>query len=155
MLVALLTPNQISMKPYIYGGNESVHAFRGQPVVFAPGEIVQLTAEEAANVQACPEWAPQPTRQKTRRVTSDVTLTADDLGRRIDCDHTTPIEITLPTAPTLGAQIEIFIGRNATGDPVTVDPGPLKIDGLAGSITLTAAADSLSIFYNGLEWRTH
>jgi hypothetical protein len=109
------------MSRYVYGGPAGQIGRHGY---LSAGDIVDLTAAEAASVASDPNWFAEPTRtQQELKVTANATLTADDVGKKIVCVPTEAIKVTLPASPDIGDKFEIFHGEGSSGDDITIEPG--------------------------------
>jgi hypothetical protein len=104
---------------YIYGGTPANIGRFGQ---VATGQILDLAWQEAAVVAGDSDYALLPTKtQQELKVTTDTTLSTDDAGKKIVCNHAEAATLTLPAVPDVGDAYQVFMG-SGTAD-VTFDPG--------------------------------
>jgi hypothetical protein len=133
------------MSRYVYGGPPGQI---GQHGYVTTGQNLELTEAEGLAVTADPNWFPVPTRSQLElKITANTTLTADDVGKRIICNHQAGITLTLPSAPAVGDRFEIYFGEGSSGDDVTIQPGEASIAGVAGYQALEAEIEEAGADY--------
>lgn len=132
------------MADYVYGGAATR---LGRFAAVTQGQVLDLDAQEVVSVADDSDFFALPVRgQKEKKVTGNYTLLAADVGKKVLCNHSSAMELTLPAAPSVGDWFEMYHGENSSGDIVTVEPGETyTIDGVstdkrvADSVVVTGA----------------
>ncbi len=126
---------------YVYSGPDTQLGRFGTVVT---GQILAIEASEIASLNE--NFFVKPTRgQLEKKVTISSDLTSEDVGKKIRCNHSAAITLTLPASPTAGDNFEVYFGDNASDDDVTLDPGSNGVpSGRIASYTVTNAGSAYS-----------
>lgn len=128
------------MSRYVYSGPDTN---LGRFNSVKTGDILDLNAEEEASIQGNENFFPVPTRVRNeKKVTSNTTLSSDDVGKKIVCKHSAATKITLPENPSKGDRFEIYFSESADATKdITIEPGTVNaIDGPDSDKQVTGVA---------------
>lgn len=133
------------MAKYLYGGAAQT---QGRFGAVAPGDQLDLTDAEAANLPSSFLKIPTAYRDKLYQVNSYTVLQADH-AKLLLTKQAGAINITLPAAPATPFFIEIQHGETAGAFNVTVLRNGATIDGAAADFVITPTIGRKGFMYNG------
>ncbi len=126
---------------YVFSGTARTLGRHG---TVAQGQVLALTDAEVADVAGNDSFFPLPSRgQLELKITEATELTAADVGKKIICNHTAALTITLDEALGAGDWFEIYFGQNASADAVTIDTND-QLSGRVETYTVTNAGSGYS-----------